>query len=309
MSIENDEVDPSWDSMAPKPKGGNNRPQNEVSLFMKLLPREEPYHVRLACRPISFRKHGWAFRTLKQWPISPATDPGEKDLDIAWKEGYYIPGEKFATFVFDRDSGNRLRIIEEGLGVFQPFYNHAKASKVNPASATKGWDWLIIVSEVEDIGPDGKKRKTRQYGVTLDTSKGATPFTDEEVKTLENPKFQRSELETRYFPKSSPEHIKELWLALPEELRKNPKKDQKNTKTQTERNTSTKSAAADTVTKSADTTTKSAATATVMTAKPVGQPADKAEPPAEVDDDTFLNEPQDGSTGETEDDQPAARLF
>jgi len=309
MSIETDELTPSWDNMAPKPKGGAVRPQNEISLFMKLLPREEPYHVRLACTPISFRKHGWAFRTLRQWPISPASDMAEKDLDIAWKEGYFIPGEKFATFVFDRDSNNRLRIIEEGLDIFQPFYNHAKATKVNPASAENGWDWIIMVSEVDDFGPDGKKRKVRKYGVTLDTSKGVTPFTDEERKTLDNPKFQRSELETRFFVKASPEHIKELWLSLPEPLRKNPKKDKKDAGVQ-------KSAAESSENKtesSKPTEKKPAAKVDPKSNPPVVKAEDSpVEPQAEVEDDSFLVDSHEGDQPEadlTDDDQPAARLF
>jgi hypothetical protein len=319
MAIETDDLPDSWKTLAPPPKGGNRaRSQGEnVSLFMKLLPREEPYRFRLAYTPIAFRKHGWAFKSLHQWPISPASDSSQKDLDIAWKDGYYVPGEKWADFVFDRENG-RLRIIEEGRDIFGPIYNHGMVTKCNPASPTKGWDWIAIVSEVEEAGPDGKKRKVRKYIVTIDTSKGATPLTDEEIKTLENPKFQRSELETRFFPKSSPEHIKELWLALPEALRKNPRRDAKGGKGVQKDSESAAPTTAPTTAPVTATTTVTAA-ATTIAAKPVvaaSKPVVAAkveetppEPPAETEDTSFLNEAPTEDPSADGDDQPAARLF
>lgn len=308
MAIETDDLPDSWNTLAPPPKGGNRgRPQGEnISLFMKLLPREEPYRFRLAYTPIAFRKHGWAFRSLRQWPISPASDYSQKDLDIAWKDGYYVPGEKWACFVFDREN-NRLRIVEEGREVFGPIYNHGMVTKCNPASPTKGWDWIAIVSEEEEIGPDGKKRKVRKYIVTIDTSKGATPFTDEEIKTLENPKFQRSELETRFFPKSSPEHIKELWLSLPEALRKNPRKDAKGGKgVQKDSDATAPAAPAAPAASTATAPATAAAKPAVVAAKVEQTPP---EPPAETEDTSFLNDAPAEEPAADGDEPAAARLF
>ena len=211
MAIETDELGPGWDGVQPTPKGGGKRQNDNLSLFMKLEPRPEPYRIRLACTPIRFRKHRWAFRSLKQWPISPATDPSEKDLDIAWKEGRFMPVTRFAAFVFDREH-ERLRILEDSGDVYGPIGNHAHATKTNAASPTKGWDWLILVTETTNANGS----KGRICAVTIDTSKnGPTPFTEEEIKVLENPKFQREELEKRYFIKCTPEEIKDLWEQLP----------------------------------------------------------------------------------------------
>ena len=199
MAIENDDVGPGWDGVQPPSKGGGKRQNDGLSLFMRLEPRPEPYHFRLACTPIKFRKHRWAFRSLKQYPISPATDQNDRDLDVAWREGKFMPVTRYAAFVFDRDNGNRLRILEEGPDVFGPIGNDAHVTKTNPASATKGWDWIALVTEEVVDG-----RKVRKYQVVIDRNKGSTPFTEAEIKALDNPKFQRSELESRYFVKSTP---------------------------------------------------------------------------------------------------------
>ena len=208
MALESDEVGPEWDHVAPPPKGGGKR-TNEDSLFMRMEPNPEPYRIRVACTPFRFRRHRWVFRGLKQWPISPATDDIEKDLDIAWNEGKFMPVTRFAALVFDRNRNNRLRILEESIDVFGPISNHAHLTKVNAASPTKGSDWIVRVTE-EIV--NGKKQ--RKYEVAVDTTKGPTPFTDAEIKLLDSPSMKREEIEAKYFKKSTPEHIKDLWDQL-----------------------------------------------------------------------------------------------
>jgi len=312
MAVETDDLGPGWDGVQPPQKGGGQR-TNTVSLFMKLDPRPEPYHVRLTCTPIMFRKHKWAFRSLKQWPISPATDKSEKDADIAWRDGKFMPVVRFAAFVFDRDSDNRLRILEESGDVFGPIGNHAHATNVNAASPTKGWDWLILVTET--IDSNGKKNRT--YAVTIDTSKnGPTPFTEAEIKALENPKFQRSELETRYFVKSTSEEIAELWEQLPAASRVNKPNDggkgtgSNDTKPVTSHATKpvAKSAAEPPAEKPIVQASVAPATAPVNQTPVVAPPAKAEAPVEEVKDDSFLADPADGAA-DGDDDQPPARLF
>lgn len=303
MALETDELGPGWDGVQPPPKGGGKRTNDGPSLFMRLEPREEPYHIRLACTPIRFRKHRWAFRLLKQWPISPATDPSEKDADIAWKVGRFMPVTRYAAFVFDRDADNRLRILEESGDVFGPIGNHAHATKVNAASPTKGWDWIVLVEE----NVDATGRKTRSYKVTIDTSKnGPTPFTEAEIKALDNPKFQREELETKYFVKSTSEEINDLWEQLPESSRTNEQNDGgkggkkgSNDSTRQTRQASEPPAEKAAVNTSAE-TSKSAPEKAAETASSVSN----IEQPK---DDDFLNDPLVGETSD-DDDQPA-RLF
>lgn len=222
MASETDEVSADWDRVQPPQKGGGKRQSSDLSLFMKLMPRPgNPYRFRLACTPIQFLKHSWAFRSLRQWPISPAKDIKERDLDVAWSKGKFQPRPRYAAFVFDRENNNRIRIIEEGGDVFGPIGNHAHLTKTNPASKDKGLDWIVEVTEDAD--------KKRTYMVTMDIAKGSTPLTAEELAVLENPKFQRSELENRYFKKSTPEEIKDLLEQLPEPMRINKPRDKKGT--------------------------------------------------------------------------------
>lgn len=310
MSVETDDLGPGWDNVRPPQKGGGKRQNDGLSLFMKLEPNPEPYRVRLGCTPERFRKHRWAFRSLRQWPISPATDPSERDLDVAWKEGGFVPPTKYAAFVFDRNNGNRLRILEEGPEVFVPIANHAQATKVNPASSTKGWDWLILVTETEDA--NGKK--SRQYAVTIDTTKGPTPFTDDETKALENPKFQRDQLKTKYFPKCTPEEIKDLWEQLPMSARKNEKNDGKKSASTAQPNEQKTAAKQSTTTETVAPKVQEKPVEKVAE-KPVEKPAEKVaekvapEPPMDsnflVDEDQSVPEE---NTDADSDGQPA-RLF
>ena len=240
MAVESDDVGPGWDKVSPPQKGGGGRRTDDgLSLFMRLTPNPEPYRIRLGCTPIRFRRHSWAFRALKQWPISPATDPSEKDLDIAWNEGKFMPKTKYAAVVFDRNNNNRLRVLEESPDVFGPIGNHAHLTKMNAASPTKGSDWIVRVTEEVVSG-----KKTRKYEVAVDTTKGPTPFTDDEIKALSNPKLSREELESRYFKKSTPEEIKDLYEQLPEGSRVNePRKDDSQEKPAQQRQASTQQAA------------------------------------------------------------------
>ena len=301
MALETDEVTADWDGVAPAQKGGGRRQNDGLSLFMKLEPRPgKPYVFRPACAPISFRKHRWAFRTLKQWPISPATDIKDKDLDIAWSQGKYSPAVSFAAFVFDRENGNRLRILEAGSDVFGPIGNHAHLCKINPASPTKGLDWVVEVSK-NDEG-------NWKYMVTMDVQKGPTPFTAEEIKALENPKFQREELEKKYFVKSTPEEIKDLWEQLPESMRVNTPRDGKG---KGQANYEKKPEAQKVA---------QAPVASKPAQVPVEKPKAEAKPEQKVasapaKDDGFLSDPdesandnQDGGPSEVDDDQPA-KLF
>lgn len=297
MALETDEVTADWDGVAPAPKGGGKRQNDGLSLFMKLEPRPgKPYAFRLACTPTKFRKHRWAFRTLRQWPISPATDIKEKDLDVAWSHGKFTPPLRYAAFVFDRENGNRLRILEESADVFGPIGNHAHLFKINPASPTKGFDWVVEVTE----DATGK----RQYMVTMDAQKGPTPLTEAEIKALENPKFQREELDKKYFVKCTPEEIKDLWEQLPESMRVNTPRGDKGKDQPAE-------------SKSAPQKTAQAAQSTPVKAPATPPPpAVKSEPKTEAPPATgdFLADPDDlpadndGGPAEVDEDQPA-KLF
>ena len=198
---ENDDTTPSWDSLLTPRKPVRDAP------LMKLVPRKESYRFRLACTPISFRRHKWAFRNLRLYPISPADEHSERELDVAWDKGGFVPVRCYAAFVFDREDGC-LKILEDGCKVFGPINNFARHTRTNPASPTTGWDWVVLVTMVPLQGREGM---AKQVIVSPDTVKKATPFTSEEFWVLSQPQFERTDLETRHFVKSSPEQIKSLW--------------------------------------------------------------------------------------------------
>lgn len=297
MAIENDDVGPGWDGVQPPTKGGGKRQADGLSLFMRLEPRKEPYHFRLACTPVKFRKHRWAFRSLKQYPISPATDPSEKDLDVAWREGKFVPPVRYAALVFDRDNNNRLRILEEGPDVFGPIGNDAHATNTNHAG-NNGWDWIAIVTE--EVVDGTKKRK---YQVVVDRNKGVTKFTEDEVKALDNPKFQRSELETRYFAKSTPQELEDLWEQLPASSRKNEPSNGRNQNTRSSDAATTKDSA------------PKASEPVVASAKPVqsapnvekkeSTPDTSTEPTEEIKDDFLADSEPEAADA----DEESARMF
>lgn len=175
--------------------------------LLRLIPRQQPYRIRLACTPVRFRRHLWAFRHLGLEPISPAADIAEKSLDVAWDEGGFTPRVRYAAFVFDRDDG-RLRIVEDGPDLFGPISLHAHGTGINPSSATKGWDYVV---QVAWLPLEGKTDTVRQVVVSPDTSKGPTPFTAAEIEVFDDPRCRRDELETRHFVRESPDRIRELW--------------------------------------------------------------------------------------------------
>jgi len=198
--IDTDEMTADWDALLPPPRWPDHDPD-----LLRLVPRPRPYRIRLACSPIKFRRHSWAFRTLGLRPISPALVSSEKALDAAWDEGGFVPRIRFAAFVFDRDDG-RLRIVEDGPDIFAPVGTHAHAERINPASPTKGRDWVVRVSWTAE--------EWKSVSVTPDASGRPTPLTAAELALLEDPRCSRDEL-VRRFPKASPDEIRGLWSSLP----------------------------------------------------------------------------------------------
>ena len=230
MDIEPDEIDTGYEGMTSDGGSGgaggkSGRRGDGPSLFMKLELREKPYKVRLLCEPVMRRKHWDAFRPLKQYPLSPAEKVDQKDLDVAWSQGYWVPRRRFWAVVFDRENNSMIRVLESGPQVFDPigsFYNMTKKNSttgkgINPAG-NKGPDWLIEVK----LDESGKT----QYVVMPDPS-GPKPFTEDENKRMKATEVDRNWLLTKLCVKSTPEQIKELYAQLPEDKKKAPKRPKK----------------------------------------------------------------------------------
>jgi hypothetical protein len=183
--------------------------------WMKLKKRPEPYRVRLVSSPEIFRQHYQAFKALnlRRQPISPSLRSDgtlQKDEDIAWNEGGWTPGKKYASLVIDRETG-QIRILEAGAQVFNAFGGYKKMFNTNPAGPT-GPDWLISVG----VDAQGKT----EYTTVADIKKGPVPFTAEETAMIDNCKIDLKKL----YKRATPEEIRALWYQLPEDKRFNPER-------------------------------------------------------------------------------------
>ena len=194
-----------WDEPIKDSEGRGNGP----SIWMKLEEREEPYHIRLVTSPDPFYKHFMVFKLLGKYPVSPAVQEAQADLDVAWKEGGWKPSKRYASLVIDRADGV-LKVLEAGSQVFSEFGKYKKVTKTNPAGKTTGPDWIISVGR--------SKNNQKEYTCMMDVSKGATPLTPEEISMIEASNLDLSKL----IKKVSPEEIRALWYQLPEERRYNP---------------------------------------------------------------------------------------
>ena len=227
MEIEPDSMVNGYEGMTSEGgSDGKGKSRDGLSLFMNKLPvRDKPYRVRLLCEPVCRRKHWDAFRPLKQYPLSPAEKVEQKDLDVAWSQGYWVPRRRMWAAVFDRDNNSMIRVLEAGPQVFDPigsYFNMTKKTSsdgkgINPAG-NRGPDWLIEVK----VDKDGKT----QYVVLPDPA-GPSPFTEEEKKRMKETKVNRDWLLTKICVKATPEQIKELYAQLPDDKKKAPKRAKK----------------------------------------------------------------------------------
>ena len=180
----------------------------DYDIFIRSKPQEKPFRIRIAGNPKNFRSHWAAFKSISKAPIrSPAYSIDDKSLDVAWAEGDWFPQRRHACTVFDRDDGNRLKILESEDSLFAYFSNWYKTTGINPVSS-EGTDWFIWVKN---------NGETTEYSATPDVK--STPFTEDEKKILANPPFDINQV----INIKTPEEIKTMWLRLDDSLKYNPK--------------------------------------------------------------------------------------
>lgn len=182
------------------------------------------YKVRLVGPYIKCRKHFKPYRATVQ--------DTDKDSDPAWKAGW-VPSKRYAINVLDRLDGNKLKILEKGPSVFKFFYTY-KVDCNNDPSGKEGPDFMITVS-VPMLDGQPNKLKT-EYTVThLDKA----PFTKEDMKmicetdndgnVIKDEKTGKPK--SKLFPlldiykSTSPEKMKEMWDAIPEDKRTPPRRE------------------------------------------------------------------------------------
>ena len=210
-----------WDDVSQPPAQKPPNEEKKDSLFARLEPREEKYRCKPVAIPCKMRTHFYKLflgcvdktgKPVKKSVVSPAKDLDQRDLDVAWKKGDYMPARRFAVPMIMRDSG-KIQIVEGGPDVFDPIYNFWKDAGVNPSSS-EGPDFLIGVKM------DAKNPKKRVFSCSADPKHMTTPFTAEELKMIES--FPEDWAE-RWYKKSTPEEIEFLWNQLPLDKKVNPK--------------------------------------------------------------------------------------
>ena len=208
MDIETDSADLWLDPQAAEEKA-KQKAEKDVQLRMVMDVREVPYRVRLVSSSLRFRKYFHPFNILGKYPISPAYYEKEKDLDVAWNQGNWLPSKKGVVVVIDREHPGMLRLVEAGEQVFGAFEKYASMTKKSP-SGPSAPDFLISVTE---------EKSQKKYSVMADPD-GPKPFTDEEKALIGRSKLTKEFLEERmHYKRETPESIKELWLQLPEDKR------------------------------------------------------------------------------------------
>lgn len=179
------------------------------SLFWRLKKRTEAYRFRIVSRPVYYRQHLEAFRSLTKEDdralnpvISPAWEFKERDLDEAWDKGGYMPDKRYSCLVIDRDSGD-LRILTAGPAVFLPIRDYQKERGIL-VYGDHAPDWMVRVRIVHGQTGD----KTEYALVRLDS----VPLTDEEKAKIAA--FTAKVDLHKYFVKSTPEAIQALYDRL-----------------------------------------------------------------------------------------------
>lgn len=213
MSTENkNSGDAAWDFDGEKKSPPKQTPQYaraDYDIFVRLKPQEKPFKVRIASNSKNFRSHWGAFKSISKAPVrSPAYSMDEKSLDIAWAEGDWFPQRRHACEVFDRDDGNKLKILEAPDSVFSHFGNWFKATGINPSSS-EGTDWFIWVKS--------NAAGQSEYSATPDIK--SSPFTEDEKKILASPPFDINKV----IKIKTSEEIKKMWLQLDDDKKYNPK--------------------------------------------------------------------------------------
>jgi len=200
----------------------SNNPDRPKAVYIDM---KQPgiYKIRLVGAHVKFRKH---FR-----PYMANVQDGDKDIDPAWKAGFFPP-QKWAINVIDRADG-KLKILEKGATVFKHFANYKALFGIDP-SGKEGPDFAITVTIPK--GKDGKPNKLKtEYAVThLEKA----PFTQADMKVIckldDKGEIKKDEKDKpisnlwrlkEIYRTTSPEKMKKMWDALPEDKKIAPKRE------------------------------------------------------------------------------------
>lgn len=194
-----------WDNDFPSDEEKNKKNGRNKVEWMK-FPKPGTYRVRLVGPFVKFLRHNKPFDGERV-----ITHLSYKDKDPAWKAGFY-PRETYAIHMFDRNDGNKLKILEKGNSIFRAFSTYKKVNDINPAGK-EAPDFSIEVS-----WPDGNKFQAK-YTVTPLAKIQA--LNDEEIAAWQSGRAPLNEI----YKSTTLEKIQELWGNLPDEKKVPQKKE------------------------------------------------------------------------------------
>lgn len=223
MSDENDLS--IWDDASndvENEKNNSSRYDDGKSLFLR-LEKGKSYTIRLIKQPECFRLHWLAFKSIQRGPVtSPAFKETDKDMDVAWSKGGWIPTKRYAAPVINREL-NKIQLLEGGVDIFTPIiglYSQTKKKAaegkgvvINPAGEPAP-DWIITVSS--KLMKNGKERMS--FVCQADVTSGMNYFTEEDKELISKFTYDWR----KHYEKKTPEEIEELWDSLPDDKKYHP---------------------------------------------------------------------------------------
>lgn len=173
----------NWD------QGGNSRSGGDSSLFLKLQAGNK-YRVRLISRPLHY---------LQFWEPIVCRSPGQdKDGNVIcplMQQGL-TPKDRYAIWVFDRLDDNKLKIMDFPPSLFDCFKEWKEENNEDPGGP-RGTDWSVKLE-----APSGNQKYVKYKAVPV----SAAPFTEEELKRMNDGRLKERILEVR--KDDSPEEIR-----------------------------------------------------------------------------------------------------
>jgi len=176
-----------WDEQGTQKKGGGGQ-------FLKLEAGKK-YRVRLVSNAVRYFQH-WEPVICR----SPGVDAKGVVLDPLMQMNY-TPKERYAIWVFDREDGNKLKVMDFPPTLYEQF-SEWKVNFNDAPGGPNGPDWVI---KLEVRGND--RRKTQYKASNLEK----TTLTPEELELIKNGNLKEKLAELR--KENTPEEIRNLIAA------------------------------------------------------------------------------------------------
>lgn len=155
----------SWDQTN-QGKGGSGG-KGGSSSFLKLQAGNK-YKIRLVGRPLAYWQH-WEPVICR----SPYIDEKTNKILCPLMNMGYEPKLRYAIWVFDRDDGNKLKVMDFPASLKDQF-GEWKANFNEDPGGQSGPDWVV------KLDSPGDKKRTKYKGSYLDKA----PFTKEEADQI-----------------------------------------------------------------------------------------------------------------------------